>query len=165
MTQEDKDLLFKDLCARLPYGVKMRVIDKTLNADYPDILGIDVLIPRNKYEDYRFESGDWIIYLDDVRPYLRLMSSMTDEEKLDVKINYHFFCNDKVWENVDIFTIGGTYDRDGNYDEPRKVKETLHVTMEEMLDFINWLNEHHFDYRGLIEKGLALEAPDGMYKV
>lgn len=27
----------------------------------------------------------------------------------------------------------------------------------------DWLNAHHFDYRGLIEKGLALEAPDGMY--
>lgn len=31
-------------------------------------------------------------------------------------------------------------------------------------DLCDWLNEHHFDYRGLIEKGLALEAPEGMYK-
>ena len=30
---------------------------------------------------------------------------------------------------------------------------------------IDWLNAHHFDYRGLIEKGLALEAPEGMYRI
>ena len=30
---------------------------------------------------------------------------------------------------------------------------------------IDWLNAHHFDYRGLIEKGLALEAPEGMYNI
>ena len=29
---------------------------------------------------------------------------------------------------------------------------------------IDWLNEHYFDYRGLIGKGLALEAPKGMYE-
>ena len=28
----------------------------------------------------------------------------------------------------------------------------------------DWLNAHHLDYRGLIEKGLALEAPEGIYK-
>ena len=29
---------------------------------------------------------------------------------------------------------------------------------------IDWLNAHHFDYRGLIKKGRALEAPVDMYK-
>ena len=33
-----------------------------------------------------------------------------------------------------------------------------------MLDVIDWLNAHHFDYRGLIEKGLAIKAPEVIYK-
>ena len=32
-------------------------------------------------------------------------------------------------------------------------------------DYYDWLNSNHFDYRDLIEKGLALEAPEGMYKI
>ena len=138
MTQEDKDLLFKDLCARLPYGVKMVVIDKTLNADYPDILGIDILIPRNKYEDYRFESGDWIIYLDDAKPCLRPMSSMTKEEE-----------NEFISLNA--------------IPSPCQLPNHTRMSWYSNATMLDWLNSHHFDYRGLIEKGLALEAPDGMY--
>jgi hypothetical protein len=33
------------------------------------------------------------------------------------------------------------------------------------VNYIDWLNAHHFDYRGLIEKGLAIEAPEGMYNI
>ena len=149
MTQEDKELLFKDLCARLPYEIKMRVIDKTLNADYPDILGIDVLIPRNKYEDYRFESGDWIIYLDDVKPYLRPMSSMTEEEKKELEYSL-FNINAPGWVDK---TYGCITFAAGN--------DFIDTEMAEV--YVDWLLSHHFDYRGLIEKGLALEAPDGMY--
>jgi len=32
------------------------------------------------------------------------------------------------------------------------------------INSIDWLNAHHFDYRGLIEKGLAIEEPERMYK-
>ena len=35
----------------------------------------------------------------------------------------------------------------------------------ETYESIDWLNKNHFDYRDLIEKGLALEAPEGMYKI
>ena len=31
-------------------------------------------------------------------------------------------------------------------------------------ELYDWLLKHHFDYRGLIEKGLALEAPKGIYE-
>jgi len=67
-------------------------------------------------------------------PYLRPMSSMTEEEK---KIYSNFFISKEI-DNFD-------------FDIPN-------------YDTIDWLNAHHFDYRGLIEKGLALEAPEGMYE-
>lgn len=101
MTEENKQLLLKDLCARLPYGVKCRENrnDSQICTLYPEYLA------NGKFE--RLE------------PYLRKMPSLDSEEYLD------FDCNE------------------GN-------------------DF-DWLNSHHIDYRGLIEKGLALEAPSDMY--
>ena len=70
-----------------------------------------------------------------IRPYLRPMSSMTKEE---IK---------------DFFTV-----RRFEYDADDKL-------ISKYGNDTDWLNAHHFDYRGLIEKGLALEAPEGMYKV
>ena len=64
-----------------------------------------------------------------IKPYLRPMASMTEEEK----INYRAFFNYDGVEYPD--------------------------------EYIDWLNKNMFDYRGLIEKGLALEAPEGMYKI
>jgi hypothetical protein len=130
MTQEDKQLLIKDLCARLPYGVKISPkekdtgeYDKTSGSNYmyPDVISVEAFIPDG--DNTRIEYGDWIIYLDNIQLYLRPMSSMTEEEK-EVYIN----------------------------------------TFLAMWDAVDWLNSHHFDYCELIEKGLALEALDGMYK-
>lgn len=133
MTQEDKDLLLKDLCARLLYKPKVLV-----NGHLATILGIDenvviVCIDGNDYKDETVVSAD--NNGDDIKPYLRPMSSMTEEEKKEVcKIEgrLNFLC--------------------------KYIKLTFSV------DELDWLNAHHFDYRGLIDKELALEAPDGMYK-
>ena len=120
MTQEDKQLLLQDLCARLPYGVKC---DRYGNSY--KLVDIDIerelvyLLRDEQYVPYSILRGDII------KPYLRPMSSMTEEEK----------------------------------DEYKRVIETLLWTEE--MDFYN---KYHFDYRGLIEKGLALEAPEGMYE-
>jgi hypothetical protein len=43
--------------------------------------------------------------------------------------------------------------------------EYTFVYEHDINSYIDWLNKHHFDYRGLIEKGLALEAPEGMYSI
>ena len=44
-------------------------------------------------------------------------------------------------------------------------KQTLTVIYQDKaLELLDWLNAHHFDYRNLIGKGLALRAPEGMYK-
>lgn len=126
MTQEEKQLLLKDLCGRLPYGVKVDhfgVVRELLGVIPPSeivMVGYDI----NDYEDSVIE---------DIKPYLRPMSSMTEEEKKELDECYG--------------------------SEESTISDTEAAT--KLLDFYN-LN--HFDYRGLIEKGLALEAPEDMYK-
>lgn len=127
MTQEDKQLLLKDLCARLPYKPKALV-----NGHLATVLGIDenvviVCIDGNDYKDEIVVSAD--DNGDDIKLYFRPMSSMTEEEKEQTR---------DLWIDADTKT---------------------HATR-----LIDFYNKHHFDYRGLIEKGLALEAPEGMYK-
>ncbi len=116
MTQEDKELLLKDLRERLPYGVKISYV--SLDGK---ICGEPITLTPI---DYKFD-------IEEVKPYLRPMSSMTKEERKE----YHSYC----------------YYYCGNYFDTVRS--------------IDWLNAHHFDYRGLIEKGLALEAPEGMYNI
>jgi hypothetical protein len=117
MTQEDKRLLIKDLCARLPYGVKINVPHH-----YEDEDGI---ITLDAFWLYDIQNGR-----KEIKPYLRPMSSMTPDERFEYDELNHFY------------TKGLTF----NVDE------------------IDWLIAHHFDYRGLIPMGLALEAKEGMYK-
>lgn len=113
MTNEDKQLLLKDLCARLPYDVVVRCTDS--DTDFKCFLTTDILHEiQNGYEYY------------DYKPYLRPMSSMTEKKE-------------------------------------KELEETLQYT-QFTLESYDWLNAHHFDYRGLIEKGLALIAPKNMYK-
>lgn len=134
MTQEDKQLLLKDLCARLPYGVMLKGCNEPslLNGEYWQILKDD--IDANKMM---------------ALPYLRPMSSITEEEK----IKYQQLKNQLVCQ-VNTCNNGNLW------------KQTYKVDLDEdSIDIVDWLNAHHFDYRGLIEKGLALPAPDGMYNV
>ena len=132
MKQEDKELLLKDLCARLPYEVFLKI------GEYSDytLQGI-VHSNANKPLLVRCNGSDFDCSIEVVRPYLRSMSSMTEEEYEELKSisSYYSFAPYKY--------IG---DWCPNY------------------EMIDWLNSHHFDYRELIEKGLALEAPEGMYK-
>ena len=115
MTQEDKQLLFIDLCSRLPYGVKVKCGS--------EILTLNI----NWLQMFQY-------HLDEIKPYLRPMSSMTEEER-------------EEFENL----LEGIVDGIERWDKPDLCEE------------YDWLNAHHFDYRGLIDKGLALEAPKEMY--
>ena len=121
MIYEDYELLLKDLCARLPYGV--RVLQ---GGREHMLISIDVYT-------LSFDSSCAI-----PRPYLRPMSSMTEEELHEL-----LYYNDAL-----------------NRDCPA----SLMTILTEQPSFFDYLNSHHFDYRGLIEKGLAIEAPEGMYK-
>lgn len=140
MTQEDKELLLKDLCARLPYGVKCRIdYDNEEDADlgierYHDDRIVSVCIETGEIGLYE-ESG--YLYLDDIKPYLLPKSSMTDEQKGD----YNSLCD--LVPAMDPPEIGNLMD---DYELVDSWKS------------IDYLNANHFDYRGLIEDGLAIDA-------
>ena len=123
MAQEDKELLLKDLCARLPYGV---VIQYHTDYDWAPVKMHNTSAYGLFNDSYR---------LGNCKPYLRPMSSMTEEEREE-------YCS---------FSLGGDW----------ASNRYMTVPAFKVLD---WLNAHHFDYRGLIEEGLALEAPKDMYK-
>ena len=122
MTQQEKQLLLKDLCARIPYHTLVCLNPGAYNKPETCLLcGVDG-------EEVYLNVDSDTFRIDHIKPYLRPMSSMTEEDKVIYSI-YH--------------------------DNPQNIGYGL----------IDWLNELHFDYRRLIEKGLALEAPEGMYKI
>lgn len=125
MTQEEKELLLVDLTARLSYGVICQVDDGAAGLNDGKLVEIDISKELVKFDVVYY----WVAYIDDIKPYLRPMSSMSEEEK-----NEHF---------------------------GRTMTIDIVQTAKEVID---WLNKNHFDYRGLIDKGIALEAPEGMYK-
>jgi hypothetical protein len=118
MTQEEKQLLLIDLCGRLPY------FENWVQYEGKDYIVTGYGHGRVSLLQSVFSSiGGPCPLVEEIKPYLRPMSSMTEKEKNDY---------------INTFTA--------------------------MWDAVDWLNAHHFDYRGLIEKGLALEASEDMYK-
>ena len=123
MTYEDKELLLKDLCARLPYGVKVESVFINTDTKKRKSCGIEVfdatciLMIRDGFGEFK--------------PYLFPLSSMTEKQKKE----YQYIT--ERWMYDPSYSIS---------------------------DSTDWLNKNHFDYRGLIEKGLAIEAPKDMYK-
>ena len=146
MTKEEKQLLLQDLCGRLPYRVKIKFafnkdIENAKNLIYVSDNGPSYIHNSRMTlteDNIKYVFNDW---LDECKPYLRPMSSMTEEEEYE----YHRYKNN----NLEIFK--------------QKHHEIIKTTALGFSNAIDWLNAHHFDYRGLIEKGLALEAPEGMY--
>ncbi len=141
MTKEDKRLLLIDLCARLPYGVKINI-----KSDYTREMEDTELTP------YHLDGLGYNAEYRDLRPYLRPISSMMQGE----------------WEEMTslIYPHGRV---NCNPDNKNELLLWLSAEGNEMPiilmnNVFSWLNKHHFDYRGLIEKGLALEAKEGMYK-
>ena len=145
MTQEEKSILLQDLCARLPYGVKCNAFLKQIDGSSKSIFGT--------FKGYNGWAtvGNNLVGIETVRPYLRPMSSMTEGEKEEFHKLKQFSVTVVMPNGVSL------------------LKPTYIVDLEEDGDGLNhlydWLNAHHFDYRGLIEKGLALESPEGMYNI
>ena len=121
MTQEDKELLLKDLTARLPYGVKIELTWWVMGEG----IGINTTLgPECIEELLNDEDGDT-----EIKPYLRPMSSMTEEQKekycsLQQKVIY----NNKGLVNSDI------------------------------MEYVNWGYKNHIDINNLIPMGLAIDA-------
>ena len=121
MTQENKELLLKDLCGRLPYGVILNCCDTVGEK----LTAIDERGLIN--HDYD---------IDEVKPYLFPLSSMTEEKKYNNPIGLSQMLTilaDRDWECITI----------------------RHRDLQKLID---WLNKNHFDWRGLIPMGLAIDA-------
>lgn len=124
MTEQEKQLLLVTLCSMLPYGVVVK-------ATYKDGEGWKTndrkLLGVYQHGGQVYLDGVYTS-IDNVKPYLRPMSSMTEEEKGQVR---------DFWIDADTRTFA--------------------------IRLIDFYNKNHFDYRGLIPKGLALEVPKEMY--
>ena len=122
MTREQEDLLWKDICTRLPYRVKFKV-------KYQDDTW-RVLVIYKYGKIYVIGAGGYPIEvnLTDCQPYLFPLLSMTEEQKM--------FLKQQNW----------------------CIATSTSGTVETTVEGIDWLNKNHFDYRGLIEKGLAIDA-------
>ena len=131
---EAKQLLLQDLCARLPFGVKTRY---SVNGYLMTINSIDVSSETVDIigEGHRFTG----VPVDEIKPFLRRMSSMTDEEKIEF---------DRLMNLVEERCINA-YGK-GGYSLA-------------FIELDKWLNAHYFDYCGFIDSGVANEAQEGMY--
>lgn len=136
MKQEDKELLLQDLCGRIPYGVKCEVYDRIGILDEISSYGAAVNYDNGEDTTCRIEC---------VNPYLFPLSSMTEEQKkeLDKKFNVIAIYGNNILIH---YHSQGYWDTD------------LEVDFQDWLWLINWLNKNHFDYRGLIKKGLAIDC-------
>lgn len=114
MTQEDKNLLLQDLCGRIPYGVKMNHIADTENNPITLVGVAKTMITLESSTGYGTSD------IEDYIPYLFPMSSMTEEQKVDM------------------------------------IKSSCGIGSDK--NVFDWFNKNHFDYRGLIPKGLAIDA-------
>jgi hypothetical protein len=146
MTTEYKELLLRDLCGRLPYMPKVHAeeFSPDLNDNDYTLLSINankrIALLGLDFEDTYVTHKE---SLDNIKPYLRLMDSMTEEEKEE----WHWKKSDGGW----------------GFDE------------KDFADIVDWLNAHHLDWRrmydekenkwkSMIEMGIALPAPEGMYE-
>ena len=138
MTQENKELLLKDLCARTPYGVKAQYMNS--------IFVIDYVSPM--YGEVKLDTPDnWTVGVSEVKPYLLPLSSITKEMMEEPNI-YGFFKYRDTIANV-----GHLESKDG-------VSEEIYtyIDIESISVLMEFFHSHHIDYRGLIEKGLAIDA-------
>ena len=151
MKQEEKQLLIKDLCGRLPYEIKFEYNKNVYTAK-----GLDLIVTDEGYWDYAVTAkGVAPIEIDFIKPYLFHLSSMTEEQKEE------FY---KLFEEG----ITEYKNETKQWLKTKKASKTkrpitiAYVMVHELV--VDWLNKNNFDYRGLIEKGLALDATNlGIY--
>lgn len=120
MKQKDKELLLRDLCARLPYGVMCDIgLDHPLPLQRIFVDRLDGIL-LDFYEDGK----NYQVYLSEVKPYLFPLESMTEEQE-------------KEYNDLNCYELG------------------CFLHLEAALDY---LIKNHFDYRGLLERGLAIDS-------
>ena len=120
-TPENKELLIKDLCARLPYNVICQIEFRENRKYTSKVMLLSGIFTDEAY----FTTKGGSIYSNEYKPYLFPMSSMTDEQKQE-------------YQHI--------------------TERWMYDSSYSISDSIDWLNKNHFDYRGLIDKSLALDA-------
>jgi len=133
MTQEDKKLLLTDLCARLPYGVKFKAEDEEC---------IRVIHYIKDEEVYIREYRNLSYWIDTIKPYLRPMSSMTREELYEVQ--------EILGKGVEIHDVFISI-------VDSSINTFSYLELQAVFD---WLFKNHFDFMGLIPKGLAIAVTE-----
>ena len=143
MTKEDKDLLLKDLCARLPYGVKFMC-----NKNIYTTKGLDLIVTDEGDWEYAVTAKDTApIEIDFIKPYLFPLSSMTEEQEKEIQEitgNPDYACIIRKTDGLELWL-------DSTDTDPT-------IWLDAIFEVQDYLNKNHFDYRGLIEKGLAIDA-------
>lgn len=150
MTQENKELLLQDLCARLPYGVVIQEKCVEYDETFLPNKEVDRLINIDAHANSLMTNSGSLYYLDEVKPYLFPLSSMTEEQRIELykvlgwgyESHYHLSkewgdFNDSI-DNNDLFLPASW--------------------VSDLNKMYNWFNKKHFDYRGLIPMGLAIDA-------
>ena len=133
MTQEDKELLMKDLSARLSYGVRYKHF--TWDDEHGETCIAAQIYSINTDGYVKNSYDDETEYIDNVRPYLFPLSSLTEEQKEEyVALQQRVIYNGRGLVNLDV------------------------------MKYVNWCYKHHIDINGLIEKGFAIDATvSGIY--
>ena len=143
MTQEHKELLLKDLCARLPYGVKFMC-----NKNIYTTKGLDLIVTDEGDWEYAVTAKDTApIEIDFIKPYLFPLSSMTEEQEKEIQQiigNPDYACIIRKTDGLELWL--NFIDTDPT------------IWLDTIFEVQDYLNKNHFDYRGLIEKGLAIDA-------
>lgn len=146
MTQEDS-LLLKDLCGRIPYGVKALYYDPEEECEtYDEVEGI--------FNDGQVDIGEYGLSIWKIKPYLFPLSSMSTSERNEI---VDLLGCDFPWsisEGKLTWTVGGSVE-----------SELFELTIDQLERLMYIFNSRHYDYRGLIGKRLANDATGlGIYK-
>ena len=143
MTQEHKELLLKDLCARLPYGVKFMC-----NKNIYTTKGLDLIVTdEGDWEDAVTAKDTAPIEIDFIKPYLFPLSSMTDEQAKEIQEiigNPDYACIIRKTDGLELWL-------DSTDTDPT-------IWLDAIFEVQDYLNKNHFDYRNLINKNLAIDC-------
>lgn len=134
MTQEEEDILLKDLSTRLPYGVKVQLSTNEVGILHQIAKGTCTIFIKNRITPPDF----FDVSINDIKPYLFPSSSITKDQMIELS-------------NIS----------NAIYIYPSDAEIVVSRARENLLQFVpvfDWLNKNHFDYRGLISKKLAIDA-------
>lgn len=142
MTQEDKELLLKDICARLSYSIKASYYWDEGERETCDEIECITL-------DGYVDIGQYSLSIERIKPYLFPLSSMTEEQAKEIQEIIGDPNNACIIRKIDGLELWLNY-----------IDTDPTIWLDTIFEVQDYLNKNHFDYRGLIEKGLAIEITE-----